>query len=135
MKIRELKEYLEGYPDDGEVWVETGFGLSSPVERIELLNFRGPKEHDLLIGPREGHEWANGHADSHIWATCKDNPQLVAVARDTNDLRVSGGRKQPFLRPGETARTMHDSRGRFRATGTNIVDGILSTTWKYEVAP
>lgn len=62
MKIRELKEYLEGYPDDGEVWMETGAGLSSPVERIELLNFRGPKEHDLLIGPREGHGWANGVA-------------------------------------------------------------------------
>lgn len=41
----------------------------------------------------------------------------------------------PFLWAEETVRTMYDSRGRFRAVGTNIVDGILSTTWKYEVVP
>lgn len=85
MTIRELREYLAGYPDDGEVWMETGLGLSSPVERIELLNFRGPKEHDILIGPRAGHEWANGHADSRIWAAWKDDPELAAVARELID--------------------------------------------------
>lgn len=90
MTIRELRGYLEGHPDDGEVWMETGFGLSSPVERIKLLNFRGPKEHDLLIGPREGHEWANGHADSRIWAAWKDDPELAAVARELIDDGVYG---------------------------------------------
>jgi hypothetical protein len=36
--IKELKKFLKSCDDEGEVWIETGKGLSSPVTTIITLN-------------------------------------------------------------------------------------------------
>ena len=36
--VRELREWLLQYPEDAEVWMATGWGLSSPVTEIWPLN-------------------------------------------------------------------------------------------------
>lgn len=40
MRLSDFRKLLAAFPDheDAEVWVETGFGLSSPVTRIGQLN-------------------------------------------------------------------------------------------------
>ena len=53
MTLAEFKKIVAAWPDhegdgafdeDAQVWVETGFGLSSPVARVVQLN-----THDMLI--------------------------------------------------------------------------------------
>ena len=38
MKIKELKEFLEEADDNGEVWIQTGVGLSSLAIEVLQLN-------------------------------------------------------------------------------------------------
>lgn len=38
--VSQLKEFLEGWDPDGEVWIETGRGLSSPVKAIYRLGVK-----------------------------------------------------------------------------------------------
>ena len=36
--VKELKKFLERCEDEGEVWIETGIGLTSPATTIITLN-------------------------------------------------------------------------------------------------
>jgi len=47
--IGELKKILESYPDDGEVWIGTGWCVSCFVDEILPLNEKNENDRDIIL--------------------------------------------------------------------------------------
>lgn len=70
IKVRELKEWVNGledidiWGDEAEVWIDTGFCISSVLRGITLLNYRlddeGIERGDILIEVPVNWERPNG---------------------------------------------------------------------------